>query len=139
MSVSLVRYDRRDSEVTPPLIVHKDTENMDIYARFNDQKWTYIRTNYLQKYLNELVDLGLRDFIRDYAAETGGEDGISVTLNRSDLAGTDYVIMVFLDSDFGDLGDIYVSRSANVVTIYNSGETGLPFHFVALERINQSI
>lgn len=139
MTRSIIRYDRRDSEVTPPSIVHYDLSNMDIYALFEDQQWTYINTKYFQKYIEELVELGIRDFIRDYASATGGENGISVTIHRNGFLDTNYVMMIFPDSNFGDFGDIYISRAANAVTIYNSGESGLPFHFIILEKINQSL
>ena len=139
MSRSLLRYDRLDNESTPPLILHRVTVNMDVYARFNDRKWTYLNTNYLQKYQAELVTLGLRDFVRDYYLKSGGPDGVSVVLHRPVLTGTDYVVLFFPDSSHADFGGVKIDRAANAVTIYNSGEEELPFHFIVLEKLNQSV
>lgn len=135
--LSTIRYDRRDGELTPPLVVHRVAD--DVYARFWDQQWTYIRTTYLQKYLSEIIALGLRDFVRDYAAASGGQDGVSIEINRPLLVGTNYVAACWPDEDEEDFGQTMITRAANAMTIYNSGESGLPFHFLILEKVNQSI
>ncbi len=135
--LSTLRFDRRDGELTPPLIIHRVTD--EVYARFWDQQWTYIRTNYLQKYLPEIVALGLRDFVRDYVAESGGKNGISVEINRPLLVGTNYVVACWPDENEEDFGQVKITRAANAMTVYNSGESGLPFHFLIFEKVNQSI
>ena len=132
-----LRYDRRDSEVTPPSILHWKAD--DRFFLINDQKWTQGRTGYIQKYQSDLTDLGLRDFIRDYTLNSGGPTGVSVDLHRAEVGGTDYILWVIADENYGDLGDIKVSKAANAAVIYNSGDEGIGFHFYVIEKLNQSV
>ena len=136
MARTYLRYDRRDSEITPPLIPHVKSDQ--VYSVWNDQEWESSLMQYSQKYQSELIALGLRDFIRDYCLESGGDDGISIDIHRGGLSGTDYVCFIYADDQHGDIGEVTISRSTNAVIIKNTGGNGIPFHFIILERINQS-